>query len=363
MYELNYYAPLNQLGYGQVGINFALGLAQAGVNLSIFPIGEPTPNSKDLDFVYRNLGSRNPPRRHAPCLKIWHQNDLFDFIGKGKHIGFPIFELDRFTIEEQNSMESCDEVFVCSEWAKQMLRWLNRPVKVVPLGFNPDIFKPAPMLSGPTRFFNAGKWEVRKGHDFLLECFNKAFTLKDNVELHMLSHNPFPQGKSEEWEKRYKTCKMASKIRLLPRQATHENVYYIMKQVDCGIFPARAEGWNLELLELMACSKHVIATNYSGHTEFCTKDSCRFIEITSLEAASDGIWFNGFGHWAHLGQEQEEQLINHMREVHKLKQENGRLEQNHAGILQASKFTWAKSTSKLLKAIYDDRTTNSQTAT
>ena len=47
---------------------------------------------------------------------------------------------------------------------------------------------------------------------------------------------------------------------------------------DCGLFPARAEGWNLELLEMMACGKQVIATNYSAHTEFCTKENSILIE-------------------------------------------------------------------------------------
>ena len=53
-----------------------------------------------------------------------------------------------------------------------------------------------------------------------------------------------------------------------------------MSQVDCGVFPSRAEGRNLELLEMMSAGKHVITTDYSAHTEFCTKDNAGLVPIT-----------------------------------------------------------------------------------
>ena len=30
----------------------------------------------------------------ADCIRIWHQNDMAEFVGKGMHIGFPFFELN-----------------------------------------------------------------------------------------------------------------------------------------------------------------------------------------------------------------------------------------------------------------------------
>jgi glycosyltransferase involved in cell wall biosynthesis len=357
MLSLNFIGPICSTGYGIASYNLALSLIAKGVDLSIFPIGhvENMPRLNELaPYIVKH--SQKHVDKKAPCLKIWHQNDLFEFVGKGRHIGFPIFELDQFTQAEKHSLNHCDELIVCSRWAGEILRnnGINKPTKVVPLGFDPEIFKPASMLGGPTRFFNAGKWEIRKAHDFILHCFEKAFNSKDNVQLIMMCDNPFLEGNGAEWANKYKSSSLKSKITLVPRQATQENVYYIMKQVDCGIFPARAEGWNLELLELMTCGKHLITTDYAGHTEFCTKESCRLIDVTSLESANDGVWFNGFGNWAHLGPEQEEQTINYMREVHKEKQ-SGQLAQNVAGIFQASQFTWNNSTTKLIEAITNER--------
>lgn len=353
MLSLNFIGPICSTGYGIASYNFALSLVAAGVDLSIFPIGqvENMPRINEIaPYIVKH--SQKYVNKRAPCVKIWHQHDLYDFVGKGRHIGFPIFELDRFTAAEKHSLSHCDELIVCSQWAADIIRnnGINKSIKVVPLGFDPEIFKPSPMLGGPTRFFNAGKWEVRKGHDFILQCFEKAFTLKDNVQLVMMCDNPFLEGNGIEWANKYKSSSLKSKITLVSRQPTQENVYYIMKQIDCGIFPARAEGWNLELLEAMACGKHLIISDYAGHTEFCTKESCRLIDITAIESANDGVWFNGSGGWASLGPYQEEQMIAHMREVHNLKQA-GQLDQNKAGIFQASQFTWNNSTKKLIEAI------------
>lgn len=347
-------APCNSLGYGVVGANFIYELSKTE-DVNLFEIGQ-IESIGHLSDVARGLSFTHCSGKNidvnARSLRIWHQFDVHTRVGKGKHFGFPIFELNQFRPIEQRSMMACDHIITCSEWGKNIVESsIYAPVSVAPLGYDPEVFRPAEIKKhGPTIFFNCGKWEVRKGHDFLLECFSKAFTPRDDVELWMMCHNPFPQARSEEWERIYKNSKMAPRIRLIPRQQSHNNVYYIMSKVDCGIFPARAEGWNLELLELMACGKHLIATNYSGHTEFCTSESCNLIEIDQLEPAVDNVWFDGFGQWASLGENQLDQTVEYMRKIHELKQ-LGQLELNTAAIKQSSNFTWEESTKKLLSIL------------
>jgi glycosyltransferase involved in cell wall biosynthesis len=125
-----------------------------------------------------------------------------------------------------------------------------------------------------------------------------------------------------------------------------------MSRVDCGVFPARAEGWNLELLELMACGKHLIATDYSGHTEFAKK-GVHLIPIDRLEPAIDNIWFHGQGNWAYIGQDQKDLIVEYMKKIHTDKQSQN-LKLNNEAAIAAQEFTWAKSTDKLIKAINND---------
>lgn len=350
--KINLTAPINSLGYGVAAYNILCGLYDRGEELALWPIGHPEemPRMDVLQAVIQN--SRQMPPNGAPSVKIWHQHELQQHIGKGLHVGFPIFELNTFTEIEKNSLKYCDALFVCSKWAKEILEenGLKIPTHVVPLGVDSDIFHPCEISRENTIFFNCGKWEKRKGHDVVLECFNKAFSSTDNVELWMMCDNPFPQGKGEEWEKKYKTCKLADKVTLISRQKTQKNVYNIMRQTDCGIFPARAEGWNLELLEMMACAKHVIATNYSGHTEFCNDKNCYLVDVKNLETAYDDAWFFGQGLWAEVADPQKNQIIDYMQSIHKKKQ-SGSLKKNMAGVDTAMQFSWTNSAKTFLKGL------------
>ena len=277
-------------------------------------------------------------------------------VGNGKFIGFPIFELTHFNAKEITSLHHCNKIFVCSKWAKQIIlqntKFKDEDVHVVPLGVDNNIFSPS-AVSGrqSTVFFNCGKWEKRKGHDILLECFNNAFSENDDVELWMMCDNPFIGEGNKNWQDLYKNSKLGSKIRIIPRQKTHQDVMSIMRQTDCGVFPSRAEGWNLELLEMMAMGKHVITTNYSAHTEFCTPVNSRLININNLETAFDGVFFDGqLGLWAEIAQDQKDVTIEYMRDVHTLKQD-GQLTTNQNGIDTGKQFSWKNSAQELINGL------------
>lgn len=351
---INITAPINNLGYGVASYNIVKALFKQGEKLQLHPIGPVDPGSggEFLQDIMQNHSLQLDSS--APSVKIWHQNDIHHHIGKSLHVGFPIFELDTFNDNEIWSMKHNDRLFVCSEWAKNTIKSHKHidhmDVRVVPLGVDSAIFKPKSMSRPTTVFFNCGKWEKRKGHDILVECFNDTFDHQDDVELWMMCDNPFLGEKNNEWVDLYKKSKLGNKIRIIPRQPRQSDVFDIMSQVDCGVFPTRAEGWNLELLEMMACGKNVIATNYSAHTEFCDSSNCRLVDIDSLETAFDGIWFTGGGLWAAIGEKQKKAFSDHMRSVYSLKK-NGKLEQNIAGITTARKFSWKNSAAAFLEGL------------
>lgn len=348
---INLQTPINSLGYGVAGYNILKELYRRDSSVALYPIGQP---DLDDDFIVGAVNNMTNLELDRPHVKIWHQHDLFQRIGRGKHFGFPIFELTEFDVRELTSMSHCDELLVCSEWAKEVVnKSVGLKTSVVPLGVDTEIFYPSRLLnSEKTIFFNCGKWEKRKGHDILGKCFNKAFTKTDNVELWMMCDNPFlPEDKKNSWESLYKTSGLSDKIRLIPRQQHHQDVARLMNMVDCGVFPARAEGWNLELLEMMACGKHVIATNYSAHTEFCSPVNSRLVNTHNLETAFDGVFFDGTkGFWAELAKDQEDAIIEYMRDIHSLKQ-SGQLGINQNGLDTANQFTWKNTVDKLLEAV------------
>lgn len=358
--NINVTCPINSLGYGVAAQNILCALSKVGEIVSLFPIQPWDEREIDPDKVPVFRGMEKNAEFYVPetpSVKIWHQNQLAGHVGNGEKIGFPFFELDRFTLPELHHIGNMDRMFVASHWAAQILEKIlpRQYIHVVPLGVDRSIFFEAetPRLEADqTVFINVGKWEIRKGHDVLLEAFNKAFNPSDPVALNMICDNPFIGQMNDKWRAAYKQSKLGSKINFINRRdvPTQKVLARHLQAADCGVFPARAEGWNLDLLETLSCGKHAIATNYSAHTEYVSKDNCLLIDVNETEPAIDNIWFNGQGEWAKIDEQQVDQLIEHMRTVHRLKQ-TGNLGINKYGIETAKFFSWENSADQFVRGL------------
>jgi hypothetical protein len=348
---LNFLAPINPLGYGVVSLNLFLALREQGVDIKLWPIGQVDCHPKHAPLIQEAIDTRHEYQTSAPSIRIWHQHDLAQHVGGGMHIGFPIFELDKFTEIEKAEMKAMDTLCVCSQWAKNVVLD-NCPeippfaIRVVPCGVDRQTFHERVGVPDEnwTTFLNIGKWEYRKGHDAIAEAFAKAFSPKDRVRLWMMNHNPFiSEQQTQEWESLYKNTHM--RVSFLPRVQSHAEVAKVMSEADCGVFPARAEGWNLELLEMMSMGKQVIATDYSAHTEFCNHDNCHLISIDAIEPAYDGVFFGDdtVGNWASLGDHQVDSMVEHMRAVHKDKRHNPH------GVTTGQAFSWEAAAQQIIE--------------
>jgi glycosyltransferase involved in cell wall biosynthesis len=351
----NLAAPINSLGYGVVGLNVAIALERLGHEPALWPIGEVEAPAEHHAALGRALARRESFDARAPSLRISYAADLAERVGSGPHGGLPVFELNRMSPGELAQLRALDIVFVASGWAKRVLTdngVAESRVAVAPFGVDRDIFRfVEPGGRGTTVFLNVGKWEMRKGHDVLAEAFSKAFTRADDVRLELVPASPFSsEEESRQWAGVYLDSPLAEKVRIFERLPSQRDVAAVMAQADCGVFPYRAEGWNLDLAEMLAMGKNVIATRYSAPTEYLSADNARLIEIDRLEDAVDGKWFHGQGQWAELGDAQVEQLVEHMRAVHRLKRA-GELRANIAGRDTMARFTWDETVRRLTAAL------------
>lgn len=352
--DINITAPINQLGYGICGLNILKALSREN-KVGLYPLGEiqAAPSYHPIiQAALENLWSLSPT---SPCLRIWHQHDMTMWFGRGLHVGYPIFELATFTPKELHQLTIPHLIAVPTGWAADILvkNGLSaNNVRVAPLGVDTSVFYPTNSSTGmKTRFLNIGKWEVRKGHDVLIKAFKAAFGDDPSVELIMNCSNPFLTAEqTAQWERLYQ----APNIRIISqRLANQKDVAELMNSVDCGVFPARAEGWNLEALEMLACGKQVIATDYAGHTEFLNEENALLVKTDKLEDAYDGIWFKGQGAWAELGDVEIKALAQHMHELHYRKQYGNDIS-NQAGLETAKRYTWDKTAADLV-GVFNER--------
>jgi len=347
--NINISCPINSTGYGVASLNILRELVQSN-NISYLPIGGiSVDNREDYDMMQNLVQSKSEPDIHSPFIKIWHQFDLAMRFGRGKYFALPFFELDTFNNREKQHLSVPDIVFATSEWAKGVIK-NNIPgveCQVVPLGVDSRIFNHNKIQKlrndGKYVFLNIGKWEKRKGHDFIIDLFNQAFSDTDDVELWILASettNSYSSAEEiAEWKKKYSH----PKVKIFSGVKSHQEIAYLIAESDCGLYPSRAEGWNLELLETMSMNKPVIATNFSAHTEYCTKENSYLIDIDSTESAHDGKAFQGQGNWAKIGQSQNDQIIEYMRHLYK-----NRIDTNLAGLETAQKFSWKNSANQIM---------------
>ena len=80
--------PLNNLGYGVAGYNILKNLLQSHRTTALYPVSKP----EFVDeYVLAGLKNRDD-KTIKPCVKIWHQNDLFQFVD-GDILGFQYLNL------------------------------------------------------------------------------------------------------------------------------------------------------------------------------------------------------------------------------------------------------------------------------
>jgi len=353
--ELHFIAPYCRTGYGIAGAQLLRALLRRGASVNFFPLGAPDASVLPMRGLQESMARQDRFDANAPSVRLAQKFDLAMHVGRGPRIGFPIFELSRFTAREKHHLGAQDRVLVCSEWARGILleNGLYRtPIDIVPLGVDREVFHER-LDAGRTRpdtiFLQVGKLEPRKNQLGLLRAFEAAFTPRDPVQLVLACHNPFLEPEAfRHATQPFRRSPMAKRITILDKPLpTHTDIAKLMARADCGVFPSRAEGWNLEALEMLSVGRHVIATNYSAHTAFLTPENARLIEVDGVERAPVGP--EGAA-WAAWDASQHEQLVLHLRRVHTERQQ-GSLGLNAAGIATATQCSWDESARAMLRAI------------
>jgi glycosyltransferase involved in cell wall biosynthesis len=336
--------------YGIVTLNLLKAFVDIGHSCSVFPSSDIS----RLDFgeftsyVRDSVASNEDFSPSDISFRVAHQFDMANGIGHGPRVGYTFFEMDRLTKLEVAHLNSLDLLLVPSEWAKEVCinSGVSAYISVCPAGYNPNIFYPIEYMPTECTFISVGKWEHRKQQDQIVDSFSKAFAKNDNVKLIMSMDNPFMD--LSEKKNRYKSV-LGTKLQMIGRLKSHNDLARLIQQSYCFVAPSLAEGWNLPLLEAMACGKFTIATNYSGHTEFCDKNTTLLLEPTSKIKAVDGMWFRensktNCGNWITYN---EEQLVNHMRSVYQTYKSGATL--NYNAIDKSSSYTWENSAKRCVE--------------
>ncbi len=241
----------------------------------------------------------------------------------GHPILYTVWESTRLPDDWLSEMQTLPSIWTVSKWGRQIMidNGLNADkIDVIPEGVDSTVFNPdiAPMQElskfNGFKFLHVGKYEERKATELLLKTFDKRFHDQDNVYLVLLSHNQFVEGFDINRTVDQLNLRARDKILCVSPLMSNQHVASLMNSCDAAVFPGRAEGWGLPIIESLACGLPTIITNYSGPTEYIREDNSYLLNYSLVDIKSpffqskDG----NYGQWA---EPDCEHLISLMEEV------------------------------------------------
>jgi glycosyltransferase involved in cell wall biosynthesis len=232
---------------------------------------------RDDHRIYKDHGE---DFNHDLNLVLEETNHNYFYDGyKGPKIGYNVWESTEQPEEFFQRLLDYDQIWVPSKWQRDCtIKQGADPnqVKVVPEGVDINTFYPEDpqtvldYVDGRFKFVIFGRWDYRKSTKEMIETFLKEFKPEEPVDLIVSIDNPWGKGldgfeTTEDRLKNYGLIDSRIKIKNFP---SREDYITYLKNGHVFLSCARSEGWNLPLIEAMACGTPSIYTACCAQMEF-----------------------------------------------------------------------------------------------
>ena len=310
----------------------------------------PVPEKEDTHHYRLNVICKRPFPKKPKVSIVYGQGDVFKRnLGEYK-IGFTMLEVDGFPTQWIKQANSMDEIWVPSQFNKQtMLQCgLKKPIYTIPLGVDSDYFNPQiKQHKNPNKdfvFFTNIEWGERKNPHMQLQQFNKTFKASDDVCLIAKLNNRDPSIDLQVEIKKLRLSSQGGRIYfIVNRVFDYYQLPLLYRSIDCYITAGRGEGWDMPLMEAMACGIPCIATDWGAHQEFATEENCYLLNITgTIPAQAKCPYYEGFN-WANPDSQHFSELLIHVYN----NQEEARLKGKTAAQEMQQSWQWQHTADKI----------------
>ena len=195
-------------------------------------------------------------------------------------IGYWAWELGYFPDAWDGAIDAVDEIWVPSQFvAEAIRRKTKKPVTLIP---HPVAIVPGDREAGRqaigvedpetmviTSVFDTRSFIKRKNPLGAIEAFRRAFhnPRTSNVVLVLKSHGPITSGLAQ---KVYAEAARTPGVVVRHEVFSADKMADLREATDILFSPHRSEGFGLNIAEAMASGKVVLATGWSGNTDFMT---------------------------------------------------------------------------------------------
>ncbi len=329
---VSYFAPfLSPGGFSSEAWSFALGLAQLReVDLELIHHGDTFDDSyvATLPSDHRALTSRFKRDFGAHRVVVCHSSPDAMSLPEPKWATPPalqcpppyqhgpvvarvMYETDTLPSGWRERLAAADEVWVPTQFHMQVFE-KGGVERIAVIGesvdteaFSPSVgallsaqqvqshtvFETQPAAAEGTRcrIISSGKWEERKGFEALIRSFRSAFASDPNrAELLILSR-PFHDNStwSERVEPLLGAARQGARVAVL-EELPPRLLPGFYKSGDAFALATKGEGWGRPFAEAMAMERVVVATDFSGQTEFMRDGENALLARCSLVDRGDG---------------------------------------------------------------------------
>lgn len=257
------------------------------------------------------------------------------------------------------------QLWVHSSWIQEQAENAGlAPERIdrIPLGYEPEIFRPdGPRLDLPParfRFLFVGAAIQRKGLDLLLRAFAEEFAPDEGVCLVVKSRpvDIFYGGLElhDALDRLAEHERAGAFVRIDEHLTTHR-LAALYRSCDFGVFPFRAEGFALPVLETMACGLPPVVPRFGACLDYCDEASASFAPHRRIqlpvdrEMAYNTLGFRSFVEEVDFCEVRVDGLRATLRRATELSPEE-LAAKSHAASERVRRFTWTQSAKSVVAA-------------
>lgn len=358
----------NLSGYAKLTRELILRIANT-FRVSYYPVGGDSPAASVDEFTRLRLNALRdvPVDSDAPLVRSY--TPIEEQERQRYRICFTMMETERVHPDMVKALnDNYNELWTPSRWNLKTFRasGLNIPATIIPLGVNPNIYRPLHAEPPPKMELlttgEAGIKEVprgllflyvcvptfRKGLDLLTTAFEDAFAGDDDAALVLgfTAHRSYMNA--VDFGSDYPPFnRRRARVYCLEGCFTDEEMARIYNACYAYVCTSRGEGANLPLMEAAACGLPVIAPRHTAHLDYLD-DSNAFLFDPEGCAPIEGAehicaWYKDQPFFS-FGPKSREQLVAHLRQV----KENYKLARERATRLMETireRYNWDRSAS------------------